>query len=545
MSASHKKQLRKEQNAAQMTEKQREAQNEAKKLRLYSIAFVAVLVLLVLVAAVTAVSSSGIIERNTTAVTVDNTKVSAVELNYYYIDSINNYLGQWGDYLALTGLDSSKALDDQIFSEADNLTWADYFIQQATTNIHSVYSIYNKAIAEGYTLSEEDRQAIESNLSTTALYAQFYYGYADLNSYLVGMYGAGANEETYRAYAEVQYIASAYANDHYDTLEYTDEQIAAVLAENPFNYTSYNYNYYYLPSTDFLQGGTQGEDGKITYSDEEKAAALEAAKAAAESLVAQAAEINTDVLFDKAIKALNIKDDAAATVMKNKMYTTISATMQDWVADPDRVVGDLGMIANETTSTDADGNETTTTNGYYVILFLGANDNTYKMNNVRHLLVSFEGGTKGEDGTTVYSDEEKAAAKAEAEELLNQFLAGEQTEEAFAALVTEKTDDTASAETGGLFENIHLASNYVEGFLNWANDDARTVGETGIVETEYGYHVMYFVGESEESYRDALIITELRDKDMTAWEEGLVEASQMTVKTTNKVKTNLKLSSGN
>ena len=127
-----------------------------------------------------------------------------------------------------------------------------------TANIHTVYSIYNEAVAAGYTLSDADALSIESNISTTELYAMYYYGYADLDSYLVAMYGAGANEETYRAYAEVQYVASAYANDHYDSLTYTDEQLAAALAEDPKAYTYYSYNYFYVAASDFLKGGNSG-----------------------------------------------------------------------------------------------------------------------------------------------------------------------------------------------------------------------------------------------------------------------------------------------
>ena len=545
MSASHKKQLRKEQNAAQMTEKQREAQAEAKKLRLYTAAFVIVIALLVAVAAITAVTSSGMIERGTTAVTVDGSKISAVELNYYYIDSINSYLEQWGDYVSLTGLDTKKALDEQFIDTENTTSWADYFLDQATTNIHTVYSIYNQAVAEGYTLSDEDALAIESNLSTTELYAMYYYGYSDLDSYLVAMYGAGSNEETYRAYAEAQYIASAYANDHYAELTYTEEQLAAALAENPKAYTFYSYNYYYMPYSDFLQGGTEGENGTITYSDEEKAAALTAAKEAAESLLDQ--NITSDVLLDKAIKALDIKENAASTSIKNYNSTSVSSVMREWITADERQTGDLTVIPYETTTTDADGNENTVTNGYYVVLFNGSNDNNYLMNNVRHLLVAFTGGTKGEDGTTTYSDEEKAKAKSEAENLLAQYLDGDKTEEAFTALLREHTDDVASdgtANNDGLYENIHLNSSYVENFLNWANDASRTVGETGIVETEYGYHIMFYVGKSEQTYRDSMITSDLRDKDMTAWEDGLMEASTMTVKNTGKVRTDLKLTSG-
>ena len=544
MSASRKKQLRKEQNAAQMTEKQIAEQKEAKKLSLYTKVFTAAIILMVALVLVSTVTGSGIIERNTTAVTVDNSKVSAVELNYYYIDSINGYVEQWGDYISLSGIDTTKALDEQILDEETGKTWSDYFLEMATNNIHSVYAMYNKAVAEGYTLSEEDAASIDSTIANLQLYGTLYYGYSDLNAFLTGMYGRGADEASYRAYAERQYIATAYANDHYESLSYTSDDIAAVLAEEPKAFNSYNYNYYYLPASSFLQGGTVGEDDKVTYSDEEKAAAVDAAKATAESLTEG---ISTVIALDKAIAQLEINAEtptAASTAVTDRLYTELSAMLQPWITDDARAEGDMTVIPYESESTDEEGNTTTTTNGYYVLYFIGSNDNTYKMNNVRHILAAFAGGTQNEDGTVTFSDEEKAAAKAKADEILAAYEACEKTEEAFAALATEKTDDTGSKATGGLYENIIHTSNYVEPFLNWCIDDARTPGETGIIETEYGYHVMYFVGDSEQSYRDYMITNQLRSEDMSAWETEITEASQMTEKNTGKIKTDLVLNPG-
>ena len=545
MSASRKKQLRKEQNAAQMTEKQITEQKEAKKLRLYTITFTVVIALMVCVALATTVLNSGIIERSTTAVTVDESKVNAVELNYYYIDSINSYVEQWGDYISLSGIDTTKALDEQFVDEEAGKTWSDYFLEMATSNLHSVYAMYNKAIAEGYTLSEEDATAIDNTIANLQMYGTLYYGYSDLDAFLTGMYGKGADEESYRAYAEHQYIATAYANDHYESLTYTAEDIDGVLAEEPKAFNSYNYNYYYLPATSFLEGGTIGEDDTVTYSDAEKAAAVEAAKAAADSLVSE--EITSTVLLDKAIAQLDVNAQsttAASTAVTDRLYTELSAIMQDWIADETRAEGDMTVIPYESESTDDEGNTTTTTNGYYVLYFIGSNDNTYKMNNVRHILVAFAGGTQDEDGNVTFSDEEKADAKAKADEILASWEAGEKTEESFAALATEKTDDTGSKATGGLYENIIPTSNYVENFLNWCIDDARTPGETGIVETEYGYHIMYFVGDSEQSYRDYMITNQLRNEDMSAWETEIIEAAQMTLKNTGKIKSDLVLNLG-
>ena len=156
--------------------------------------------------------------------------------------------------------------------------------------------------------------------------------------------------------------------------------------------------------------------------------------------------------------------------------------------------------------------------------YTGRNDNLEPLDNVRHILVAFEGGTTDENGVTTYSDEEKAAAKTQAEDILAQWESGDRTEDSFAALATEKTDDTASAESGGLYEDISPASNYVASFKNWAVDDSRKVGDTGIVETEYGYHVMYYCGESALTYRDSMIANNLKNADMQTWYDALLEA---------------------
>lgn len=114
---------------------------------------------------------------------------------------------------------------------------------------------------------------------------------------------------------------------------------------------------------------------------------------------------------------------------------------------------------------------------------------------VRHILMTVEGGTTDENGTTTYSDEEWEACRLKAQEILDQWLAGDMTEDSFAALATEKTQDPGSQSTGGLYENVTVGQ-MVEPFENWCFDEGRQVGDYGLVQTSYGYHVMYFVGSS-------------------------------------------------
>ena len=120
-------------------------------------------------------------------------------------------------------------------------------------------------------------------------------------------------------------------------------------------------------------------------------------------------------------------------------------------------------------------------------------DGTYV--NVRHILVMPEGGTTGDDGTTTYSDEEWAACEKKAQAILDEWLAGDATEDSFAALAEEKSEDPGSNTNGGLYENV-AKGQMVEPFEDWCFDESRAAGDYGLVKTTYGYHVMYFVSST-------------------------------------------------
>ena len=537
MSASSKKKLRKELNAAAMTEKQLLEQKETKKLRLYTGLFAAAIAVMILVVVIGRVVSSGFIPRNTTALTVGGTKISAAELNHYYIDSVNNFLNQAGDMVSMFGLDNTKALDEQYYNEAEGDTWADYFLDQATVSAQNMYAVYNAAKAEGFTLSQEAKESIDATVENLKLYATMY-GFPSADSYIVAMYGEGCNEKTFREYAEVQMIAQEYAVAKNESLTYDEAAIQAENDLNPAAYSAYTYNYCYLNASKFYQGGTKNEDGTTTYSDEEMAAGRAAAEAAANTLAAA----TTAQELDAAYAALEINAEstsAKSTRMEKTQYANVTTAIRDWVTSADRKAGDIAVIPSEYTNEDG----TKSVSGYYVVLFEGMDENLTELVNVRHILVSFEGGTTDETtGVVTYSDEEKAAAKAKAEEILAAYEAGKKTEDAFAALATEKTTDPGSKDSGGLYENVYPGK-MVAAFNDWCFDAARKTGDTRLVETEYGYHVMYFVGNSGMTYRDFMIDSTLRNNDMSAWENELIEAAELVVENTKYVKSDLTLSS--
>lgn len=546
MSASDKKKLRKELAAAQLTERQLKEQAEAKRMKRLSVAFVVIMLAIALTAAgilgVRAVNNSGIIDKNTIAAVTGEHKLNSVQMNYYLGDTIRNQYSQWSSmygeslsmYMMMSGLNVNQPLNEQIVNQETGETWADSFVSQAMDKAMSDYALYDKAMAEGFKLTEEEESSLKLNIEQMKLYAM-YYGYKNPDKYLQAIYGYGSDVESYDEYARISYIASAYYTKNRDALTYDDTAIRAEDDKDLNKYSSFSYATYYLSSSTFLTGGTKDDNGNTTYPQEEKDAALKKAEEVANSLLSA-----TDIIsLDEAIKALEINKDnnsAASTQNTQVMYSEIPASMQSWIADKARENGNITVIANESTSTDADGKETKTVNGYYVVLFQERDDNLRHLANVRHLLVQFEGGTTGSDGTKTYSDAEKAKAKEEAEKYLQEWEAGAKTEESFIELVKKYSDD-GSKEEGGLFEDIHRESNYVDSFRNWSVDSARKTGDTGVIVSEYGYHVMFYVGDDELTYRDYMISEDLRAADIEEWHEGILKTVTVKAENTKRLNT--------
>ena len=149
-----------------------------------------------------------------------------------------------------------------------------------------------------------------------------------------------------------------------------------------------------------------------------------------------------------------------------------------------------------------------------------------KFVDVRHILVQVEGGTTDDSGNTVYSDEDWAACEAEAQAILDAWLAGEKTEDSFAALANEKSEDPGSNTKGGLYEDVYVGQ-MVEPFETWCFGETRQYADTGLVKTSYGYHVMFFVG-SEPMWKQRAS-EDWKNEQIRLMLEGILENHPMEV----------------
>ncbi len=554
MSASSKKKLRKEQQAAALTEKQLNEQKESKKLKIQTIVFVVAVALVLAIGlaslAVTAYKTSGITERMTTALTIGEHKISAAELNYFYLDAINstyqNWYNQYGDYTAtylsmLYGLDLTNPLNEQVYDKDNNKSYADYFIDMAIEDAVSAYTLYDQAIAANHTMDEDSVASIDDAMKNLEA-ARVASGHANVREYLKSFYGNGATEKSFRKYMEIMGLGRSYEMEKYNGLTYTADDLAAHNEEHFDDYSSFSYSTFYLKLDDFLMCTAPKDDEDHEHSQEELDATKKAAEDAANAIV-DAKPANEEE-FNAAIKKIDKYADsetAKCTVNEDLLFTAIpNEDIAAWLADSARKPGDMTIITNATETTDENGNTVSNPYGFTIVLFEGRNDNEMKLVNIRHILNSFTGATTDDQGNTVYPQASIDKSKEIITNLEKNWLSGPATEETFADLAKLNTTDGGSLENGGLYENVYPGQ-MVPAFNEWCFDETRQSGDHGIVETEYGFHLMYFVGHSDVTFRDFMIENVLRNEEHEAWYADLIDAAKYTVNNTSALKQDIVL----
>lgn len=540
MSGSSKKKLRKEANAAALTEKQQKQAKEARQLRVYTRTFVVVMALVValMVGIVVRQPITDAIYRNVHAITVGDHEITAIELNYFYTDAIfkhyNQYYEKYSEYAAtyamlIEGIDFTQPMNEQIRDTTTKQTWAEAYLDSAIQSAREIYALYDLAMAdEDFSFSIEDSTYLSNFETYMDLYA-YYNGFSSADSYLRGSYGDGASLETYKAYCVITETASAYKTKMRESINYVDEQYRLYEEGKETDYSRFSYATFVITVSNYLTGGTVSTDENgqttITYSDEEKQAAIDAALA--DIAILEANEIlNGTTSLDLAIGRLDMyKDDSSATATeKTKVFgsTITDEDIMEWLCEEGREVNDMGHIEITSTTTDADGNSVTEITGYTVILFLGRDDGLQKLQNVSHILFNIDGMEDYETGEIISDEEDRQVAKDAAENVLRLWNEKEEkTLEVFCELAKNHSEDSTASD-GGVITDIY-PDQMVEAFNDWCFDENRQKGDVEIIESEYGFHVMYYIGESDITYRDSLIKEEMLDEDIAEWLSSLAD----------------------
>ncbi len=479
------------------------------------ITLIAVAVLCVFMLGYTLVDSMGIMDRNTTAMTVGEDEISVSELNQYYHTTRNGFLSQYGSMLSMYGYTLDSTFDMQTSMFDSTKTWKQYFLEQAKSAAEEVSLLYNEAKAAGYTMSADDQAQYDLYMETLKDAAEE--NNMSVKKYCKALYGNGTKLSDVEAYYQKRVLTAGYYNTIVEGFGIDDAAIDTYYAENPddydqLNFYSYDVEYetvtYKADSTE--EGAAKSEEEAKQRTEDNKAIA----KQEADKLMAllKADGSNFDEVF---ADYENVELEKFTTA---KGQTTVSAVdtesaTGEWLGG-DRKAGDMTVIDNETAS------------AMTVMLYLDrALSDDYTVA-VRHTLVAFE--TLAEDATEEEVKAYEAAnegKKGEAEALYEEWKAAGATEEGFIELAKEHSADS-NASQGGIYTGVYVGQ-MTQAFEDWCFDETRQPGDHGIVETEYGYHIMYFVENEGPSYRSAIRST-LTDTKYSEYLEGIREKVEVT-----------------
>lgn len=112
---------------------------------------------------------------------------------------------------------------------------------------------------------------------------------------------------------------------------------------------------------------------------------------------------------------------------------------------------------------------------------------------IRYVLLVPQGQVAA-DGQVTADEEAWLACEEEAQKLLETWMAGHWvTDGTFAELANKHSQDPGTAPDGGALRNLHQGQ-LVEPLDSWCFSPARQPGDTGILRSPWGVHLMYYTG---------------------------------------------------
>lgn len=399
-----------------------------------------------------------------TYVVINGEEVNKVEFDYVYNTSKNNYITQYGSYLSYFGLDTSKDLSTQMYSET--LTWKDYFEQNAVESLKQNKALMAEAKAAGFTYDTTDEyNTFKETIKTSAAAA----GVSD-KEYVRSIYGSYATMGRIEEYVKNDMVMNAYYQKLQEDNAPGDDEIQSYYEENKATYDSVDYR------LTTIEADLPTEPTELADPVEETAADTTGTTdgTAATDSTQDTAYQPSDAEIAKAMEdAKVLADDAEQTVAKdgeaheNEKKSSVNYLISDWLFDDARKAGDTTVITNDNSHC------------YYVVAF-----------EKRYL-----DETPSADVRVIIPTEDKTG-----EEILEEWKNGAATEDSFAELCKKYTQDTSAVENGGLFEQV-TKTGMTEELSNWIFDSSRQAGDTVAITVSDSTYVLYYIGQDQPEWK--------------------------------------------
>lgn len=444
-------------------QKRKEEKEKEKKEERISTA-VGIVFLVALVCLVASFPIRTYLATHETYVVINGEKVNKVEFDYVYNTSKNNYITQYGSYLSYFGLDTSKDLSTQMYS--DTLTWQDYFEQNAVESLKQNKALMAEAKAAGFTYDTTDEyNTFKETIKTSAAAA----GVSD-KEYVRSIYGSYATMGRIEEYVKNDMVMNAYYQKLQEDNAPSDDEIQSYYEENKATYDSVDYR------LTTIEADLPTEPTELADPVEETAADTTGTTdgtAAADSTQDTAYQPSDAEIAKAMDDAKVLADDAEQTVAKdgeaheNEKKSSVNYMISDWLFDDARKAGDTTVITNDNSHC------------YYVVAF-----------EKRYL-----DETPSADVRVIIPTEDKTG-----EEILEEWKNGAATEDSFAELCKKYTQDTSAVENGGLFEQV-TKTGMTEELSNWIFDSSRQAGDTVAITVSDTTYVLYYIGQDQPEWK--------------------------------------------
>ena len=444
-------------------QKRKEEKEKEKKEERISTA-VGIVFLVALVCLVASFPIRTYLATHETYVVINGEEVNKVEFDYVYNTSKNNYITQYGSYLSYFGLDTSKDLSTQMYS--DTLTWQDYFEQNAVESLKQNRALMAEAKAAGFTYDTTDEyNTFKETIKTSAAAA----GVSD-KEYVRSIYGSYATMGRIEEYVKNDMVMNAYYQKLQEDNAPSDDEIQSYYEENKATYDSVDYR------LTTIEADLPTEPTELADPVEETAADTTGTTdgTAATDSTQDTAYQPSDAEIAKAMEdAKVLADDAEKTVAKdgeaheNEKKSSVNYLISDWLFDDARKAGDTTVITNDNSHC------------YYVVAF-----------EKRYL-----DETPSADVRVIIPTEDKTG-----EEILEEWKNGAATEDSFAELCKKYTQDTSAVENGGLFEQV-TKTGMTEELSNWIFDSSRQAGDTVAITVSDTTYVLYYIGQDQPEWK--------------------------------------------
>lgn len=561
------RQERKERIAKQSKSSNKKSNSHSKgKAVLAKVAKVAVAVVIVVAILAGTLNFFGVPQRLIKSVEIDGESYSMSELSCYYMQ-VYNYYSSYSYYYdsnygegygaIFTGYDYTISPDKQTKKDEDgnSISWDEFFLDEAISQMASIKRYYKLALEAGIELTDDAKAEIQDSIksiqdqidsyatsATNAASANY-----SVSRFLTLTYGKGVTENFYEKILTEQKYVELYQEARQEELEknFTTEKVEAEYNKDTTDYDIVSFRWYTIKIVDDASE-TKPTDKQIAAAEQSAQTFIDSVKSQANYDEETFKKVVLDTVDKKDENYEAYKEDGA-TLIQKAAKSTLSSNISDdaakWLFEKNsdgkyvRQAGEMKYFVDKDKET------------VYILYATGVpvRDET-KPTSVRHILVKFPDAKKTAEttsGETVTGEEETSAdiatttgevtqadkdkCRKDAEKILKEYkdyiaenFEGKADEDYFVELVKEHSDDTGSVSSGGLIENMRNDGSYVPAFEDWAFSEGefagqkREKGETAIIETEYGYHIMFYVGEDDHAEWYNTILHKLVDAD---WEK--------------------------